>query len=96
MKRRHLLASAAFGLGLTLSGGAFAAGMDHVKACFVYVGTIGDGGWTQAHHTAVTKAQEHFGDKVEFLWQESVPEGADAERGLTQMALGGCNIIFTT
>ncbi|MGL4279927.1 MAG: BMP family ABC transporter substrate-binding protein, partial [Albidovulum sp.] len=29
-------------------------------------------------------------------WQESVPEGADAERVLTQMALGGCKIIFTT
>ena len=94
MKRRNLLASAA--MGLMMATGAFAQGMDHVKACFVYVGTIGDGGWTQAHHTAVVKAQEHFGDKVEFQWQESVPEGADAERVLTQMALGGCNIIFTT
>jgi basic membrane protein A len=40
--------------------------------------------------------QEHFGDKVEIQYQESVPEGADAERVMTQMALGGCNIIFTT
>ena len=38
---------------------------------------------------------EH-GDKVEIVFQESVPEGADAERVLTQMALSGCNIIFTT
>ncbi|MCV2874291.1 BMP family ABC transporter substrate-binding protein [Defluviimonas sp. WL0050] len=95
MKRRHLLASAALGLGLAF-GGAANAQMDSVKACFVYVGTIGDGGWTQAHHASVTKAQEHFGDKVQFQWQESVPEGADSERVLTQMALGGCNIIFTT
>ncbi len=30
------------------------------------------------------------------MFQESVPEGADAERALTQMALGGADIIFTT
>ena len=95
MKRRNLLATAAMGL-LLASGGAFAQGMEKAKACFVYVGKIGDGGWTQAHHTAVLKVQEHFGDKVELQWQESVPEGADSERVMTQMALGGCNIIFTT
>jgi basic membrane protein A len=94
MKRRNLLATAA--MGLMLASGAFAQGMDKAKACFVYVGTVTDGGWTQAHHTAVLKVQEHFGDKVELQWQESVPEGADSERVMTQMALGGCNIIFTT
>ncbi|MFZ1341240.1 MAG: BMP family ABC transporter substrate-binding protein, partial [Paracoccaceae bacterium] len=78
-----LLASAAMGLGVALGGAALAQGMDKVKACFVYVGTIGDGGWTQAHHTAVLKVQEHFGDKAELQWQESVPEGADSERAMT-------------
>ena len=94
MKRRNLLASAA--MGLMLASGAFAQGMDHVKACFVYVGPIGDGGWTYQHHQGALAVQEKFGDKVEIQYQESVPEGADAERVLTQMALGGCNIIFTT
>ncbi len=96
MLRRTLLTSAAVGLGLVMGGGAFAAGMDHVKACFVYVGPIGDGGWTFQHHQGALAVQEAYGDKVEVQWQESVPEGADAERVLTQMALGGCNIIFTT
>ena len=96
MKRRNLLASAAMGLTLALAGGAFAQGMDKVKACFVYVGPIGDGGWTYQHHQGALAVQEKFGDKVEIQYQESVPEGADAERVLTQMALGGCNIIFTT
>ncbi|MES2913718.1 MAG: BMP family ABC transporter substrate-binding protein [Pseudomonadota bacterium] len=95
MKRRNLLASAAMGLMLA-SGGAFAQGMDKVKACFVYVGPIGDGGWTYQHHQGALDVQKAFGDKVEIQYQESVPEGADAERVLTQMALGGCNIIFTT
>ncbi|GAB1360891.1 BMP family ABC transporter substrate-binding protein [Rhodobacter sp.] len=96
MKRRHLLASASLALGLAFGGSAFAQGLDKVKACFVYVGPIGDGGWTFQHHEGAKAVQEAYGDKVEIQYQESVPEGADAERVLTQMALGGCNIIFTT
>lgn len=96
MLRRTLLATAALGLGLMTTGAAMAAGMDKVKACFVYVGPIGDGGWTFQHHQGALAVQEAYGDKVEVQWQENVPEGADAERVLTQMALGGCNIIFTT
>ena len=94
MRRRTLLATAAIGLGLSLAGAAEAQ-MDKVKACYVYVGPIGDGGWTYQHHQGVLDLQKALGDKVEVQWQESVPEGADAERVLTQMALGGCNIIFT-
>ncbi|MBC7141942.1 MAG: BMP family ABC transporter substrate-binding protein [Rhodobacteraceae bacterium] len=95
MNRRTLLASAALGLGLSF-GGAAEAQMDKVKACFVYVGPIGDGGWTYQHDQGRLQLIEAFGDKVETAYQESVPEGADAERVLTQMALSGCNIIFTT
>ena len=96
MNRRTLLATAAMGLGLAFGGMAQAEGLDHVKACFVYVGPIGDGGWTYQHHQGTLAVQEAYGDKVEIQYQESVPEGADSERVLTQMALGGCNIIFTT
>ncbi len=94
MKRRTLLATAA-ALAMGIAGAAQAQ-MDHVKACFLYVGPINDGGWTQQHHTGALALQEAYGDKVEIAWQENVPEGADAERALTQMALSGCNIIFTT
>lgn len=96
MLRRTLLASAALGLGLMTATSSLAAGMDKVKACFVYVGPIGDGGWTFQHHQGALAVQEAHGDKVEIAFQENVPEGADAERVLTQMALSGCNIIFTT
>lgn len=94
MKRRTLLATVALGLGLAFGGAAMA--QDKTKACFVYVGPIGDGGWTFQHHQGALAVQEAYGDKVEVVWQENVPEGADAERVLTQMALSGCNIIFTT
>ena len=96
MKRRTLLTTAALGLGLAFGGPAFAESHAKTKACFVYVGPIGDGGWTYQHHQGALALQEAYGDKVEIAWQESVPEGADAERVLTQMALSGCNIIFTT
>lgn len=96
MKRRMMLATAAMGLGLALAGPVAAQGLDKVKACFMYVGPIGDGGWTYQHHVGALAVQEKFGDKVEIQYQESVPEGADSERVLTQMALGGCNIIFAT
>jgi simple sugar transport system substrate-binding protein len=95
MRRRTLLAGAAMGLALA-AGGAAQAQMERAKACFVYVGPIGDGGWTYQHHQGALAVQDHFQGKVEIAWQESVPEGADAERVLTQMALSGCNIIFTT
>ena len=101
MNRRTLMATAALGLGLVfgagLSSSVNAAGMDKVKACFVYVGPVGDGGWTYQHDQGRLALIETFGDKVDAsTFQENVPEGADAERVLTQMALSGCNIVFTT
>jgi simple sugar transport system substrate-binding protein len=92
MNRRTLLATVA--LGLSLAGAA--AAQDKTKACFVYVGPIGDGGWTYQHHQGLLAVEAEYGDKVETAYQENVPEGADAERVLTQMALSGCDIIFTT
>ena len=98
MQRRTILkGGAALGFASMVGGKvAFAQGLEKVKAGFVYVGPIGDGGWTFQHHEGALAVQEAFGDKVEIVWQENVPEGADAERVLTQMALSGCNIIFTT
>ena len=96
MTRTTLLATAALGLGMAFGGAASAQGMDKVKACFVYVGPIGDLGWTYQHHQGALEVVETYGDKVDIAFQENVPEGADAERVLTQMALSGCNIIFTT
>ncbi|MES2143598.1 MAG: BMP family ABC transporter substrate-binding protein [Pseudomonadota bacterium] len=94
MKRRTLLGGVA--LGLAAGFGRVAVGQAKTKACFIYVGPIGDGGWTYQHHQGALAVQAAFGDKVEIQFQENVPEGADAERVMTQMALGGCNIIFTT
>ena len=94
MIRRTLLASAA-ALAAT-AGLATADGHEPLTVGFVYVGPIGDGGWTFQHNEGRLAVEEEFGDRVETVFQESVPEGADAERVITQMALQGADIIFTT
>ena len=92
MKLRSILAA----LAVAVSGPAFADGHEPTKVGFVYVGPIGDGGWTYEHHQGLLAVEEEFGDKVETMYVENVPEGADAERVMTQMALQGADLIFTT
>ncbi len=92
MKFTSLLASAAMALGLAT--GAMAD--DKTKVGFVYVGPVGDGGWTYEHDKGRQAVEKQFGDKVETVFVESVPEGPDAERVMTQMALEGADLIFTT
>jgi len=48
------------------------------------------------HNKGRLAVEAEFGDKVETVFVESVPEGADAERVMTQMALQGADLIFTT
>ncbi|HWK66771.1 MAG TPA: BMP family ABC transporter substrate-binding protein [Rhizobiaceae bacterium] len=67
-----------------------------VKGCWVYVGPIGDFGYSFQHHQGLLQAKEKFGDELETAYLESVPEGADAERAIERFARSGCNIIFTT
>ena len=97
MNRRTLLGSAA--LALLTATGVFAESHgdgDPLKVGFVFVGPVGDGGWTYEHNQGRLAVEEEFGDKVETVFQENVPEGADAERVMTQMALSGADLIFTT
>jgi simple sugar transport system substrate-binding protein len=95
MKKRTFLATvAATALATAAFGGSHGDGP--VKVGFIYVGPIGDGGWTYQHDQGRLALEEQFGDAVETVYQESVPEGADAERAITQMALQGADIIFTT
>jgi basic membrane protein A and related proteins len=96
MQRRTIL-KGGVAMGLSMAAGLPAFAQDGpLKVGFIYVGPIGDGGWTFQHDQARLAVVEAFGDKVETVFQESVPEGADSERVMTQMALSGCKLIFTT
>ena len=96
MKRRTLLASGAAAAMAASMGSPLRAQDAPLKVGFIYVGPIGDGGWTYQHDQGRLAVEAHFGDAVETVYQETVPEGADAERAITQMALSGCKLIFTT
>lgn len=84
-------APAAFAL-----GGTAARAADLLKVGFVYVGPIGDHGWTYQHDQGRLAVEKAYGDRVETTYVENVSEGADAERVVNQLAAGGNGLIFTT
>ena len=67
-----------------------------LKAAWVYLGPVGDGGWTFAHDQGRKAVEAEFGDKVKTTFVEKVPESADAERVIRDLAAQGNKIIFTT
>jgi simple sugar transport system substrate-binding protein len=93
--RRTLLATAALA-GLAFAALPAAQAEDPMKIGFVYVGPVGDHGWTYQHDQGRLAVEEHFGDKVETTYVENVSEGPDAERVIRQLATSGHELIFTT
>ena len=67
-----------------------------LKIAFAYVGPVGDGGWTYAHDLGRKEAEKEFGDKIKTSFVENVPESADAERVIRDMASQGNKLIFGT
>jgi basic membrane protein A and related proteins len=67
-----------------------------LKVAFAYVGPVGDGGWTFAHDNGRKEVEKIYGDKVVTSFVEKVPESADAERVIRDMAGQGNQLIFGT
>src|SRR6266702_6044222 len=94
MMRKTLLALAA---GLLLAGSVSAASAaDKLKVGFIYLGPVGDLGWTYQHELARQALVKELGDKIETTFLENVPEGPDAERAIEQLVRAGNKLIFTT
>lgn len=70
--------------------------VEPLKIGFAYVGPVGDGGWTFAHDNGRKAIEAEFGDKVVTSYVENVPESADAERVIRDMAGQGNKLIFGT
>ena len=80
-----------------IAGGSVADAADKkLKVGFIYVGPIGDHGWTYQHDRGRLDVEKAFGDKVETVYVEKVAEGPDAERAITRLARQGAGLIFTT
>jgi len=88
------MAAAALAVAAVLSVGT-AGAADPVKVGFVYVGPIGDHGWSYQHDQGRLAVEAAFGDKVKTTYVENVSEGPDAARVIQQLARSH-DIIFTT
>ncbi len=95
LTRRNLLGSAAAAATLVGLGPRLRA-QEPVKAGFVYVGPVGDHGFTYRHDVGRKDAQAALGDQVATSFVENVSEGPDAERVIRQLAAAGNDIVFTT
>ncbi len=69
---------------------------DGVTAGFVYVGPVADAGWTYEHDQGRLAIEKEYGEKIKTVFVESVSEGPDSERVISQMAANGADVIFTT
>ncbi len=67
-----------------------------LKVGFIYVGPVGDAGWTFAHDNGRKHIEQKFGDKIKTTFVEKVPEGADAERVIRDLVSQGNKLIFAT
>jgi len=93
MRSGFKLAVAAGALLAAMAGLASAA--DKPKVGFVYVGPVGDFGYSYQHDQGRQALVKALGDKVDTTFLENVPEN-DSERSIEQLARSGHKLIFTT
>ncbi len=97
---KQIIIGCAAAFALTFATGALTAGVagaaEKTKVGFVYVGPIGDHGWSYEHDQGRLAIEKELGDAVETTYVENVSEGPDAERVIQQLARAGNAIIFTT
>ena len=92
---KKLLGLTAVALAMVLATGAPNAA-EKLKVGFIYVGPIGDHGWSYQHDQGRLAIEKELGDKVETVYVEKVSEGPDAERAIERLARQGAGLIFTT
>jgi len=93
--RKILIAATAvmFAAGASMFG---ASAAEKLKVGFIFLGPVGDFGWTYQHDQARQALVKEFGDKIETTFLENVSEGPDAERSIEQLVRAGNKLIFTT
>ncbi|HET9670920.1 MAG TPA: BMP family ABC transporter substrate-binding protein [Casimicrobiaceae bacterium] len=93
-RRRAIATLAASPLALAVP--SWAQGKEPLKIGFIYVSPIGDAGWTHQHDIARLAMEKNLAPRVATKYVENVPEGADAERVIRELAQSGNELIFTT
>ncbi|KUO61942.1 MAG: hypothetical protein APF84_04730 [Gracilibacter sp. BRH_c7a] len=70
------------------------AGEEKLKVGFIYIGPVGDAGWTYAHDQGRQYLEKEL--DVETIIQESVPEDQQSEKVMKDMIDQGAKVIFAT
>jgi basic membrane protein A len=76
-------------------GGTTVAAGEPLRVAFVYVGPVGDAGWTWAHDQGRLYLEEQV-PNVETKFLESIPEGSESQRVFEELAEDGFDLIFGT
>jgi basic membrane protein A and related proteins len=69
---------------------------DAIQVAFVYIGPVGDAGWTKKHDDGAKALEAALGDKVEVTRLENIPEGAESTKTFEKLARDGVDLIFGT
>ncbi len=91
MKRLFAIALA---VGLAAGAPPFSAAADDLSAAFIYVGPVGDAGWTYRHDQGRQCLEKKTGIKTSFV--ESVPQAADVANVEKDFLAQGYDLIFAT
>ena len=83
--RKTVMAALAAAVALALAP-APAQAADKLKVGFVYVGPVGDFGYSYQHDLGRQALEKALGDKVETTFSRTSPEGPDAERAIERLA----------
>jgi len=94
--RRRLLLSSGLACASTALWPTLTRAAAPLKVGFVYSGPVADVGWTYQHDLGRKMVEKEFGNRVETVFVEKVPESADADRVIRQLISDGCSMIFTT
>src|ERR1700731_5406690 len=93
--RKFLMTAAVAALAIAATS-LTASAADKLNVGFIYLGPVGDFGWTYQHEVGRQGLLKSLGDKIETTYLENVNEGPDAERSIEQLARAGNKLIFTT
>jgi simple sugar transport system substrate-binding protein len=93
---RKSLITVALAAAALAATGSTAPAAEKLKIGLIYVGPVGDFGWTYQHEAARKGLVAALADKIETTYLENVNEGPDAERSIEQLARAGNKLIFAT
>jgi basic membrane protein A len=81
--------------GVSAAGALEPVAPKDLKVGFVYVGPVGDGGWTFMHEKGRLEMEKAF-PGLESFFVESVPEGPDSVRVMETFIRNGARLVFAT